>query len=174
MKIIRDDAEALVWQNKSILRPLAVVPVLFVMVILLGAFIQTLTHAPASVVFVLFILGGLALLFYKVATSHTFVFARDSRRFMVMRKYLARQTREEFEFDQVSHVQLKPGPHGINTLFIVLDSGKKVFVECYQRGRLKRMRADTVLLCETLGMPEPVFRKTVGEHVQALYQRITG
>ena len=174
MKIIRDDVEALVWQNKSFLRPLAVLPILFVVVIVLGAFIQTLTHAPASVIFVLLILGGLALLFYKVATSHTFVFARDSRRFLVMRKYLARQTREEIEFDQVQRVELKPGPHGINTLLIVLDNGKKIFVECYQRGRLKRMREDTVLLCETLEQPEPQFRKTVGEHVQALYQRITG
>jgi hypothetical protein len=174
MKIIRDDAEALVWQNKSFLRPLAVAPILFVVVIVLGAFIQTLTHAPAGLVLLSLSVGGLALLFYQVSTSSTFVFARDSRRFLVVRKYLGRQTREEFEFDQVQRVQLKPGPNRTNTLQIVLENGKKVFVECYHRGRLKPMRADTVLLCEVLGLPEPQFRKTVGEHVQALYQRLTG
>ncbi len=139
MRIIRDDAEALIWQNKSFLRPLAVVPVLFVAVIVLGAFIQTLTHVPASLVFVLLILGGVGLLFYRVPTCVTFVFARESRRFMVMRQYLLRQTREEFEFNEVNFVQLKPGQHGTNTLRIVLDSGKKIFVECYHRGRLKPM-----------------------------------
>jgi hypothetical protein len=174
MRIIRDDAEVLVWQNKSFLRPLAVVPILFVVVIVLGAFIRTLTRAPDSLVFVLLILGGLGLLFFRVPTCVTFVFARESRRFMVVRKYLVRQTREEIEFEQVQRVWLKPGPHGTNTLQIVLESGKKIFVECYHRGRLKPMRADTVLLCETLELPEPVFRKTLGEHVQSLYQRLTG
>jgi hypothetical protein len=174
MKIIRDDAEALVWQNGSFLRPLVALPVLFVVVIVLGAFIQTLTRAPALLVLVSLSVGGLALLAYTVSTFNTFVFARQSRRFLVIRKYLARQTREEFEFDQVQRVWLKPGPNRINTLQIVLENGKKIFVECYHRGRLKRMRADTVLLCETLGLPEPVFRKTLGEHVQALYQRVTG
>jgi hypothetical protein len=174
MKIIRDDAEALVWQSKNILRPLVAAPVLFVVVIVLGAFIQTLTHAPAGLVLISLSAGGIAMLFYRVSTCNTVVFARDSRRFLVLRKYLLRQTREEFEFDQVQRVVLKPGPNRTNTLQIVLESGKKIFVECYHRGRLKQMRADTVLLCEVLGLPEPVFRKTLGEHVQALYQRVTG
>ena len=174
MKIIRDDSESLVVQNKSFLRPLAVVPVLLVLVIVLGAFIQTLTRAPASLIFVLLSVGGLALLFYQVPTSITFIFARDSRQFLVLRKHLLRQTREEYEFDQVNRVELKPGPHRTNTLQIVLDHCKKVFVECYHRGRWKQMRADTILLCETLGLPEPQFRKTLGEHLQSVYQRLTG
>jgi hypothetical protein len=174
MKIIRDDSEALVLQNKSLLRPFAVVPILIVAVIFLGALIHTLTHAPASLVLMLLILGGLGLLFYQVPISITFIFARDSQQFLVLRQHLLRQTREEFEFDQVNRVELKPGPHRTNTLQIVLNHGKKVFVECYHRGRLKQMRADTILLCETLGLPEPQFRKTLGEHLQSVYQRLTG
>ena len=174
MKIVRDDDEALVLQNGSLLGPLIFAPIMFVMVIFLGAFIHTLTHLPASLVFVLLIVGGFVVLFTQVSTSNTFVFARQSRRFMVMRRYLARQTRKEYGFDEVHFVQLKPGPHRTETLLIFLTNGKKILVDCYHRGRLKQMRADTVLLCELLEQPEPAFRKTLGEHVQSLYQKLTG
>jgi hypothetical protein len=175
MKIVRDDDEALVLKNGSLLGPFVFAPIMFVVVIFLGAFIHTLTHVSAALIFAMLLVGGFVVLFTQISTSNTFVFARQSRRFMVMRKYLARQTREEYEFDEVNFVQLKPGPHRTETLQIVLNSGKKkVVVECYARSRLKQMRADTVLLCETLEQPEPQFRKTLGEHVQSLYQKLTG
>jgi hypothetical protein len=174
MRIVRNDTEALVWQNKNYLRPVATVPILFLAVIMVGAWVHALTHAPPLLVFVLVSIGGLGLFFYTVPTCITFVFARQSRRFMVVRRYLARQTRQEFEYDDVQFVRLKPGPRGTNTLQIVLDSGKKIFVEIYSRSRLRPMRADTVFLCEALEQPEPVFRKTLGEHVQAIYQKLTG
>lgn len=154
MKIIRNDSESLVCRSTGAGSATVGVAVFIGIPMVAFGCYGLIAHKPILLFAAFSAVVSLGLVFGRMPTSTTFTFARETRRFFLMSQYLAKQTCEEFGFDDIRAIEIVRSPNSLDRLYIVLCSGRRILVSMHDRCEEAQMHEDAALLRETLGLPE--------------------
>ena len=127
MKVVHCDTTGLVLRRQN--RMLFVSLAIAVLAIPAAVWILPLSFGQEQLWALLAFLGfGPLLICFQTSYEDTYALERNARRISILRKFVARTSRRELDFDQVVRVEVRSAPNSVGYVAIVLNDGSTIDV----------------------------------------------